>query len=126
MSGSQFRQVHLDHLSIMFDLVVGSLDYGSGWLSTEEMRTVDLIGQMIGAKRVRCREHSAKSDEVWPGQCVLPIGHESGHDYMGERCDNPHAPRYPKPAWRTWADNHVAILDAALRSGVRPLTEKML
>lgn len=127
MSGADFRNVHVDDLRVMFDLVANSLDMGSGFLDTDEMRTLERIGQMVGAAHVRCRNVDHDESHDYYGQCVLPIGHDGGHEYMGAGCALPYAPRWDDyPRQREWMTRHYGVLNVAVISGVRPYTREMI
>lgn len=72
---------------VLYDVIVGSLDWGSGFLDSDEMRRVQELARAIGdVPLVRCRDRT-KDDPPngvkWAGyeSCTLPMGHRGGHEY---------------------------------------------
>lgn len=125
MSGADFRNVHVDDLRMMFDLVVSSLDFGSGFLDTEEMVVLDRIGQMVSTERVRCRGVDTEYDRI--GSCSLPIGHKGGHEFMGQGCVDPKAPKWRDgPRYEAHQRNFIRLSELAARSGVAAFPNRMI
>lgn len=93
-------EVPLDVARVVLDVVVNSLDWGSGFLSTEEMQAVGAFSRAIGGPKIKCRTENLDDLAVNPDtslrdmstgkyvpvtyvdkECVLEIGHPGPHEW---------------------------------------------
>ncbi len=58
-----------EHVAAMFDAIVGSLDWGSGFLSVEQIESILIVGALAGFDVPEFRYHSVDPAgfENWPG-----------------------------------------------------------
>lgn len=83
------RAVITADVARLYDLVVSSMDWGSGFLDTEEMHAVARLGRLCGFKVPKCdatcpdvtqvKNQYTVGDLFVYGQCSLDIDHTGGH-----------------------------------------------
>jgi len=65
-----------DHLAMMYDLIMNSMDMGSGFLDAEDHQRLGEIGQLCGFEMPECNQHAPETI----GVCQAgKVGHDGPH-----------------------------------------------
>lgn len=73
------------HLALMYDLLMGSMDMGSGFLDAEDIERIGEIGRLCGFESLPQCPYVYRGGTYQPGKvwydptCQLPVGHPPGH-----------------------------------------------
>lgn len=56
-----------EHIAAMFDAIVGSLDWGSGFLDTETIESILIVADLVGFEDPGAARVDLPGFESWPG-----------------------------------------------------------